>query len=192
MLSLVNSLTMDKSVQRRLKKMDADLTLLLKDLEPYSEAKLNEQPKAEAWSVFQVMNHLILVERSSINYVNKKLSFNPELKKTGVISGLRRVLMKVATRTPLNIKAPSAVGSEQLPDYSTFWEVAKRWKDTRMLLREMLEGMPADMYSKEVYKHPMAGRLSLRAMVEFLDQHFQRHRKQIYRTIKKVDAVKQL
>lgn len=182
---------MDNSTNKRLQRMDNELRLLLKELEPYSEAKLNEKPKADAWSVFQVMHHLIKVERSSMAYVNKKLSYNPELKKVSVKSGFVRVATKALAGIPIKIKAPAVVGDD-LPEHSTFWEVVKEYKDTRSELQQFLDKMPADMFDKELYKHPMTGRMSLNGMLQFLEGHFSRHRKQIRKTLKKVDAVKQL
>lgn len=182
---------MNKSVNKRLQRMDNELRLLLKELEPYSEAKLNEKPKADAWSVFQVMHHMIKVERSSMAYVTKKLSYQPVLKKVGVKSGIIRVATKALASVPIKIKAPAVVG-EDLPPHSTFWEVVKEYKDVRSELQRFLEEMPTDMFDKEIYKHPLTGRMSLNGMLQFLEGHFSRHRKQIRKTLKKVDAVKQL
>ncbi|MEL6720728.1 MAG: hypothetical protein AAFP82_18635, partial [Bacteroidota bacterium] len=80
---------MQKSIERKLDKLDSDLRNLLTDLEGYSEQTLNKKPDEKSWSVFQIMSHLILAEGGSLRYVKKKLSFNPELKTAGAISKAR-------------------------------------------------------------------------------------------------------
>jgi len=181
---------MKKATIQKLDQLDIELRNLLRELEAYSEAKLNEQPDEDSWSVFQVMYHLILSEHYSHQYVQKKLSFNPELKKAGFVSELRRMVLNMYLAAPLKFNAPTAV-RDNLPEHATFWEIAKKWKDQRVLLRDYLQQLPEDFYDKEIYKHPFAGRLSLDGMLAFFQRHFQRHRKQIFRTLRKVDAVKQ-
>lgn len=182
--------TMTKPVERQLNKLHKDLIDLLTDLEGYSEAKLNTKPKPNSWSVFQVMHHLVLTEGYAMQYVERKLSFNPELKKTSVATGVRERLLSTYLKSPLKRKAPNAVGTDNLPAHSTFWEVAKKWKNQREHLKTYLEDLPEDFFKKEVYKHPFVGRISLCGMLSFYQQHFNRHKKQIYRNLEQLDAVK--
>ena len=181
---------MKKATIQKLDQLDIELRNLLRELEAYSEAKLNEKPDEKSWSVFQVMYHLLLSEQYSCQYVQKKLSFAPELKKAGLVSGLRRLALNTYLATPLKFKAPAVV-NDDLPQQATFWEIAKKWKDQRVLLRDYLQELPDEHFNKEIYKHPFAGRLSLDGMLAFFQGHFKRHKKQIFRTIRKVDAVKQ-
>ncbi|MFK7932095.1 MAG: DinB family protein [Saprospiraceae bacterium] len=182
---------MNRTIEKRLDRMDTNLRLLFKDLETYTEDKLNEQPEADKWSVFQVLHHMIKVERGSMGYVNKKLSYNPELKKAGFATSFRSMAAGAFTAIPIKIKAPAVVAAN-LPTDSSFWEVVKLYKETRGELRTFFANIPDDVLNKEVYKHPIAGRMTLFGMLSFLDAHFNRHRKQIKRTLKKVDAVKQV
>lgn len=181
---------MTTSIAQRLDKLDASLKNLLKELEPYSEIKLNEKPNEQSWSVFQIMHHLMQSEYFSQAYVEKKLSFNPRLKKAGLVAGFRRVALNAYLASPLKLKAPALVG-DNLPEYSTFWEIAKKWKEQRMKLRNYLQELPEDLYDKEIYKHPFAGRLTLDGMLSFFQQHFDRHSNQMMRTLRKIEAVKQ-
>lgn len=181
---------MTKTVERQLDKLHKDLIELLKDLEGYSERRLNMNPTTKKWSVFQVMHHLALVEELSIQYVERKLSHNPELKKATVLTSFRKVALTALLSSPIKAQAPSAVGTEQLPDTSTFWEIAKKWKNQREDLRKYLADLPEEYYTKEIYKHPFAGRVTIGGMLQFFQQHFDRHKKQIYRTLDTLDAVK--
>ncbi|MEL7020174.1 MAG: DinB family protein, partial [Bacteroidota bacterium] len=178
-------------IKKRLERMDNHLRLLFKELESYSESKLNETPQPDKWSVFQVLHHLIRVERGSLQYVNKKLSHQPELKKAGIQTAMRTAALSVFAGVPIKIKAPTAVGSN-LPPHSTFWEIVKLYKESRHELHTFFADVPAELLNKEVYKHPLVGRMTLVGMLSFFEAHFFRHRKQIYKTLKKVKAIKQV
>jgi hypothetical protein len=180
---------MNQKIKQQLAALDEDLRLLLTDLDGYSELKLNQKPSENGWTVFQVMHHLIRTEDLSLKYVQKKLSFNPDLPKAGLLAYARKLVLKNYIKYPFKVRAPASVG-ENLPDYSTFWEVAKIWKNQREELNAYLTQLPSELFDKEIYKHPMAGKMTLGAMVEFFHAHFKRHKKQIMRTLEAVDAVK--
>jgi len=50
-------------------------------------------------------------------------------------------------------------------------------------LYEFIDSVSEDYIDKEVYKHPLGGRLSLTGMLEFFDSHFDHHSKQIFRAL---------
>ena len=159
-------------VDKQLQKLDVELTELLKVLKDYSERALNKRPAENKWSVLQVMNHLILVEGYGKAYVEKKLSFNPELKKAGMAGSLRKFMMNASIKIPFKINAPAPVSGDNLPEESGFWETAKKWKQQREELRVFLENLPAEHFNKELYKHPLAGKMSLYGLMDFNVAHF--------------------
>ncbi len=175
--------SMDSQLRRQLNALNAELGSLLKELKKYPEADLNRVPKPGAWTVLQVMQHLMLAEQGAHRYVAKKLSFNPELKNKSVGSRFRVLILNSYLRSPLKRKAPDAIGDEVLPLESSFWEVAKRWTNQREELAEYLEQLPTDFAHKEIYKHPFVGRLTLTQMLSFFQAHFNRHRKQIRKAL---------
>lgn len=174
---------MNAKLRKNLQHLDADLSKLLEELKNYSEADLNRPPKPGAWSALQVMHHLMMAEAGSQKYVEKKLSYNPELKNKGILNAFRFQLLSLFMRSPLKRKAPANIGDEVLPQQSSFWETAKTWKAQRESLAQYLESLPADYSKKEIYKHPAAGRLTLGQMVLFFHDHFRRHRKQIRKAL---------
>ena len=181
---------LNPKVDKKLAKLDANLTSLLEVLKDYSEATLNKKPAEDQWSVMQVMHHLILAEGYGQSYVRKKLSYNPELKNAGIVAVWRNFLMNTYLKFPIKVKAPTAVSGENLPEYSSFWETAKKWKTQRQDLRQLMESMPPDHFKKEIYKHPFAGRLTLLGLLDFYEGHFARHRKQINKILKKSFKIK--
>lgn len=175
---------MTSSTSRRLEQMGEKLEALLNDLSKYDNEKLNTTPADGGWSPLQVMHHLIISENLSLKYVQKKLSFNPELKAVGLSAKWRTFLLKNYLKTPIKFKAPKMVSTEAMPTVSDFQEMAARWKNSRKELKIYLESLPQELDNKAIYKHPVAGRLGLDGMVLFFDIHFDRHRKQIDRALK--------
>ena len=180
---------MHTSLQPLFSKLDADLIDLLEDLKDQPDHVLNEKPSPDKWSIHQTMYHLILSEELSLRYIQKKLSFNPELKNTGMMTFFRRRALSMYFLYPFRVTAPEAISKENLPTDVRFWEVVKRWKDVRKETKEYIATLPEEMLKKELYKHPAVGKISLKDMLKFFDLHFARHRKQINRTMEKVQYV---
>ncbi|MFZ2900625.1 MAG: DinB family protein [Saprospiraceae bacterium] len=147
------------------------------------DEELNQTPGPGKWSAIQVMHHLIISEELSLKYVRKKLSFNPALQKAGFSEKFRRMLLKIYLGLPFKFKAPKGVNDEALPSHVSFSETAQRWDAIRSDLAGFLEGVPRDLFDKELYKHPAAGKMTLNGMLDFYLAHFRRHREQIIRML---------
>ena len=158
---------MNKKSRIYLAELDKKLTFLLRDLKSYSDVKLNEQPSDTEWSVLQIMQHLMKAENMAIGYVKKKLSFNSDLKKANLQSTFRFLFLQIALSAPFRIKAPMQISGAALEKNLTFWEVAKKWKAQRDALESYLESLPEEYFSKELYKHPMSGKMTLTSMLSF-------------------------
>lgn len=183
---------MDKKSKTHLKHLDQKLALLLRDLKTYSDNKLNEQPSDTEWSVLQIMQHVMKAEEGAISYVKKKLSFEPELVDANMMSSFRSIFLNMALTSPFKIKAPEKISGASLLTNQTFWEIAKQWKTQRGELVNYLESLPEEYFKKDLYKHPLSGKMTLSSMLSFFNKHVDRHTRQIRRTLKKIDAVKQL
>ena len=96
---------MKKSIEKKLDILDSELKLLLRDLQKLSDRDLNWQPKADKWSVLQVMMHLMKAEDMSIKYVKKKLSFEPKLKRAIIMGPLRGMMLNTSLRSPFKAKS---------------------------------------------------------------------------------------
>lgn len=179
---------MDSATQKTLDQIDKKLGKLLADLDQYTDDVLNQKPAPDVWSVLQVMEHLYRAESISLAYVKKKLSFKPKLKRAGLATAWRSFVLRLYLNLPIKWKAPKAVSEETFPAQSELEELGERWQKTRQETRDFFESLPNDIWDKEVYKHPFAGRLKLHDMLTFYDAHFSRHQKQIYRTLEKVKA----
>ena len=170
----------------QLYRIDQELEALFRQLAAYDEAALNQRPADGGWSVMQVLHHLILAESASLAYVRKKLSFKPALKPAGFRAAWRVMVVKAYFKMPVRFKAPKGVDDAALPERSEYTQTERQWRNSREELKKYLLHLPDTYFGREVYKHPFAGRMSLRGMLEFFGMHVRRHRQQINRVLKEV------
>lgn len=175
---------MDQQTEKILDRIDHKLKKLISDLDKKPAEQLTQEPQPGAWSPLQVLYHLMLSEQLSLRYIKKKLSYDPELPKVDWKARLRTFVLDAYLKSPFKRKAPTNVNESNFPDDLSLVQIAKEWQATRQELRLYLEGLEPELFSRQVYKHPISGRMSLAAMLSFFDSHFDRHHKQIKRALK--------
>ena len=174
---------MRKKLLSRLSQMNSDLEALKEQLSSYSHDELNKKPTPDSWSALQALYHLYLSEGYGLSYCVKKLNFNPDVKKAGIMAYLRSALVVTYLNSPVKFKAPKPVSSEAIPNTIEWSDFMDNWQNQRSQLREFLEKVPEKHLYTELYKHPFGGRLSLWGMLSFLQAHWKRHRKQALRAL---------
>lgn len=175
---------MDQKTKQILDRIDHKLDQLISDLEQRPAEELGKEPHPGAWSPLQVLYHLMLSEKLSLGYIQKKLSYDPELPKIDWKARMRSRVLDTYLRGPLKRKAPDQVNETNFPDDLSLAQIAGEWRTFRQGMRSYFEGLEPELFSRQVYKHPFAGRMSLSAMLSFFDSHFDRHHKQIQRALK--------
>ena len=161
-----------------LERLRSDLMARLDGLE---SATLNRAPARGGWSAAQVAAHLIQAERLSLEYLRKKTREPEAIADSGAYEALKSRLLALAMRLPFKITAPARSGD--VPDRAELEELAADWESVRSGWREFIEQFPAELAGKAVYRHPVAGPLSLAQALKFLADHFKRHLIQIERTL---------
>ena len=148
---------------------------------------LHRAPVEEAWSPLQVMQHIGLVERASVDYLLYKYGQGGDPVPQSLRTRLNGKLAVAALVSPLKFKAPAPVdvGRQDLLDAPTLDDVHRGLLATRADLRRLLATAPASWLSGAVYRHPAAGRMSLDDLALMLLAHHNRHAKQIERGLAK-------
>jgi hypothetical protein len=171
-----------KKQWNNLEKKRVDLMLLLSK---YDVSTLNKKPSPEAWSANQVLIHLMQAEAMSLSYMRKKLSFDGvRVPRAGIKSRLRRFGLRVLFALPFKFKAPANL--DNLPENSDFNVLKTQWASQRLDLETFIESLPDNLIHSELWKHQIAGKMSIAQMVDFFEDHFDRHQKQIEQTLIKV------
>lgn len=172
---------MDTKTKAQLDQINLELRQLFDHLKLFTDDQLNRPGPKGKWSILQNMHHLILAEGYAQRYVAKKMSFNPTLKKAGILHSIRSKALTIFMAGPIKRKAPKAVGVEHLPTDAEYWGTIKQWREQREELATLLKSYSDDILSRELYKHPFAGRFNAYQMLCFYQSHFKRHQRAIKR-----------
>lgn len=146
------------------------------------EAILNRRTPSGGWSALQIIHHLNLAEAASCDYLEKKLQDPSRSKRAGVRAWARFFLLYSSLLSPIKFKAP-AITAEKLPETSTLPEAIEAWSATRARMQRIIASVPPEFASRELFKHPVAGRMSVLHMLRFMNVHVRRHTTQLRHTI---------
>jgi hypothetical protein len=174
---------MDAKIDAKLRQLDAELEQLLKTLLKYPHEKLAQQPGPGRWSVYEVMQHLMLAEKGGHNYLSKKALSMKLPPKLGLGSWFRRTLTKFYLNTNIKFKAPAGAAEAAFKPIASFAQISGEWQQNRSNMRKLLESLPPGWEKVQAYKHPIGGRMGLLGMLDFWEAHLRRHKKQIERTL---------
>jgi hypothetical protein len=173
---------MNKRVSHLFARLQGDLKQLLAELDNVSNDKLEKSPGEGKWSVTQVMYHLNSAESLSVKYVSKKRLASPQLKRTGIEAQLRLLLARISFYVPFKYRAPKLLG--EMPEHVSYVEIKNAWLKTRSELSELLHSLKEEELNKPIFRQPFFGRWNIFQMLGFMQTHFNRHRRQINKTLK--------
>lgn len=173
----------------QLLQLNKELDSLLTYLSLFPSEKLQQRPSPNAWSVMEILQHVMLAEKLSVAYVGKKIQHPKGLKKAGMIERCRLMLLRFFLYAPLKFKAPSMVAEQHFNSQTDLDTLANNWRSIRATMASLLEEFPPELLGTNIYRHALAGRLTLDGMFLFFEGHFRRHRKQIEKTLQAVGAL---
>jgi len=165
-------------------KLENSRLSLLEKLNKIAPSKLETPPLSGKWSVSQIFYHLNRAERLSVLYVSKKQLDIHNLKRTGLKEQLKMIGLKIRFWLPLGLKAPVNVLGDVPPEVN-YLQVITEWKETRNKLEKLLDALPDEILYKNVFKQPAIGRINIFQMLDFMQAHFDRHKKQVEGIIRK-------
>jgi hypothetical protein len=102
-----------------------------------------------------------------------------ELENADVKSWIRYVLVSLALKYRKKIKAPRQVAPP--PDKLNPAEVKKEWDQLRLTWLKTLQQMHPEMINKSIFRHPLAGDMSIGHTLGFMNEHIKHHMAQIKR-----------
>ncbi|MDB5281845.1 MAG: hypothetical protein JWO06_920 [Bacteroidota bacterium] len=175
---------MEKIFEAKYGVIEASRKNLLNNLKKYPDDILNKKPSPQAWSVVQVIEHLMASEELSLKYLQKKTQDTSKSKNAGLTGKWRLFITKAMFSVPVKFKSPALLNPPA--DFVSLNDLETKWEQIRHDLFQLLSKLPAKDLQKDIWKHAVAGKMNVFQMVEFFNFHFKRHRKQITRTIAQV------
>lgn len=164
---------------------EADRRTLLAKLDAHGEDVLTRKPAPDAWSVVEILAHLIKAETGTLNYLRKKLEVGGH-QKASAFAGLRKSFLNFVLGLPIKFKAPKVVQLEKGAALS-YAEAKAQWNAVRDSLGTEYQRIDEQLIAHDLFKHPFAGKLNLVQSTEFMRQHMLRHVGQVERTLKAVN-----
>jgi uncharacterized damage-inducible protein DinB len=146
--------------------------------EGYTNQQLNFKPGEDEWSMAQVIKHLVMTETQILHYVQKRME-KGGLYDANLKSWMRYMLVIMALRYRKKIKAPKQVASP--PSELNAAQVKREWEELRLQWRKTLDIMPAELTGKNIFRHPLAGDMSIGHTLGFMSEHVRHHVAQMRR-----------
>ncbi len=179
---------MKSKLQNKIAQLEKDRLTLLNVIKSLSEDELNFKPKKDKWSIIQVMHHLIKSEQLSVVYIKRKISSKSNIDKSNLRSRFNAFILKWGLNLPLKLKAPANVSD--VPDFDTFENTASKWNNVRNSFIDLINNTSGEILDKDIFKHPIAGKMNILGTLDFFDAHFKHHQKQIKSLLAKLTMEK--
>lgn len=175
---------MNTQIEKQFKQLEQERRNLFNELKNYSDEVINKKPSSDKWSVAEVIAHLITAEEMSLKYLSKKIQDTSKEKPEGFKHKYRWILVQIVFNFNIKFKAPEIV--EPKMGYQSLANLETKWSDIRNQTLQLLQKLSDDEVNKTLWKHAIAGKLNLHHMVQFFGVHYNRHKKQIERTLTSV------
>lgn len=171
-----DTLHMQKELQQGFEAVTAMLRAMLDSFHRSDDRALNTPMQEGKWSAAQTTWHVIRAMEVSLDYLEYKLAQPHRFSRAGIGSWVRGRLLVGFLNSDRKFKAPAVTAS--VPEQIPLAEL-HRFADAQIeRLRVLLGSFPQQLHHKTVFKHPVAGRLTIRQMLAFMQAHTFHHKKQ--------------
>jgi len=158
-----------------LRPLDDRRQALLHALESLSPEALRARPADGAWSILEIVEHLVAAEQVILQGLPDPATLVDRPRSLRQRCLFPLVLLILRLRIP--VKAPSR---RMLPTGgATLAELRERWDTTHAWLRAYAEGLPPGGGGKAVFAHPVCGPLTLAQALRLGLLHLETHSGQI-------------
>jgi len=164
-------------LQEKFVQLEKDRLTLLNEIKILNDDELNYKPKPDKWSIIQVIHHLIKSEQLSVVYIKRKISNKSNIDKSNLRSKFNAFALKWGLNFPIKFKAPASVSN--VPDFDTFENTTSKWDNVRNSFIDLINNTSERILYRNIFKHPIAGKMNIIGTLDFFDAHFQHHKKQI-------------
>ena len=171
-------------IQHQFNRLEKQKEMFLHAISSLSPEEFTRQPAPHKWSVAQIATHLYLSEKLSLDYLRKKLSYPDTVPPYRVRSWGGVALIKLAFWSSWRVKAPATIDMWKDQPVLTADELPIQWEALRTELITFIESRYPEFGSHLAFRHPFAGRLTMRQMLIFMTDHLRHHLKQAHRTIR--------
>jgi hypothetical protein len=160
--------------------LERQLDGLLELVRPLNYVQQNFKPESDSWSILQVFRHMIQSEGQINLYLRKKILGVKTIGRAGLAAKVRSIILNTAMRMSIKYKVPDAIKVEFEDNYN-FETLSTEWRLLRKEIRSFLENIDDETARKEIFRHPVVGRMSIIQGLTFMQEHLARHIRQVER-----------
>ncbi len=142
--------------------------------------------KSGQWNMAQVIAHLCISEKTSLDYLEKKMLGMQQASNSGVWEWIKVIGLIFSQRLPFKYKAPKGSNLPE-PESRPIEEVIANWATERQRLHVILSKFTEKDVNKKVYRHVVIGLVDVIHMMIFFREHIYHHQWQIMRLGKSVN-----
>ncbi len=173
---------MELSVERRYNNLVTDFNALLDKCTQLTVEELNTPIAPGKWSIAQILAHINFAFSGPIAYLNHKLKEPEKIPNKNLSTWWRSFSLNIALKSDFKFKAPKGV--DIVPDRLQLADIQQQWDTEKTELKKILDEFPIELKNKAVFRHPLAGRITLGQTLEFMRHHLMHHERQITRYLK--------
>jgi hypothetical protein len=170
-----NKTPLISELQRQLKIYDQKRSALLDSLEQLHDEQLRRKPGQENWFLLEIVQHMVLSEREVLQDLTKPRQLTARKR------GLRARLFYAVVLAVLRWRIPVPVPSDgMVPDGNTsLSRVRQQWDENLRWLRDYLATLKPEDLRRAVFRHPIAGPMTVVQTIHMAKMHFDVHLRQI-------------
>lgn len=156
-------------------------TMYIALIESWPNDRLTHQPNG-GWNALQVTEHLITSEYGTLEYVMKKTQAPAEsLEPSNETAAEASRKLNLALKSDLKWEAPNVLPSPS--GKQSLDTLVAQWAELRKGWEHLLGSIDEGYIKRQVFKHPIAGRLDLLQTLAFIENHIHHHVHQIRRIV---------
>lgn len=167
------------ALERRLDAYDRTRRALLDEMDALDPILLSFSHRAGEWSILEILEHLVLAERAVLQDLPEPYRLEAREPRLRHRLAYTTVTFLLKFRIPVRVPSPAMVpqGDKSLLDVRRLWDENARW------LRAYVgrgQGL-----SRAVFRHPVAGPMTVSQAVRAGQLHLAVHRRQIWRILER-------
>ncbi len=168
---------MPSQLPSRLLRLEEERRSLLADLSAWNPSDLTTRPRAGGWSALEILEHLVIAEREILAHLPDPAALTSRPRRPRHRFRYALVWLVLWLRIPVKVPTPSMIpaGGGELADLTARWEATFAW------VRTLPPTLGERVEVEALFRHPVAGPITLAQALELDRLHLRVHHRQLRR-----------
>ncbi len=177
---------MNRKLHSTFELLETQRLQLFNEIRSLPDDVLTAAPQGK-WSILRILSHIMAGEKTGLEYVRKKILGVERLGESGLWEESKMLGLVLSQRlTFLKYKSPRLI-EERTVEYRDLATLEVKWNELRGEWRSFLEGIPDQFANRNIFRHVLAGRMSINQGLLFFREHITHHKPQIRQRIAEWD-----